>query len=349
MALTNATRVAPGPRNALTDVAGLLVGNAEDAAVRTGTTVVLSDAGTRPVGAVSVYGGGPGTRETDALQPGKLVDRVDAVVLSGGSAYGLDAAGAVHAWLGARNRGFDTGVARVPIVPAAILFDLANGGDKAWGEDPPYRRLGRAAVEAASEHVPLGKVGAGMGARAGGLEGGLGTASAVDPETGATVAALVAVNSFGDAVLPDGRFYAAPYEQGDEFGGLGPSGARAMTEPAFPKIAGGRPPADRENTTIAVIATDAALDRLTLHQVTVMAQAGLARAVRPVFTPFDGDTVFGLATGHGPSVDTLGQARIGALAADCLCRAVARGVFAAESLGDFPSWRQRFGGRAAAE
>lgn len=340
--------VAPGTRNALTDVDGLIVGNAEDAAVRTGVTVVLSDGRTRPVGAVSVYGGGPGTRETDALAPGKLVERIDAVVLSGGSAFGLDAAGAVHNWLGAKGRGFDAGAARVPIVPSAILYDLANGGDKDWGEEPPYRRLGRAAAEIAGAHVAIGKVGAGMGARAGSLEGGLGTASAVDPDTGATVAALVAVNSFGDAVLPDGRFYAGPYEHGDEFGGLGPSGAQAVVEPVFPKIAG-RAPGDRENTTIAVIATDAQLDRLTLHQVTVMAQAGLARALRPVFTPFDGDTVFGLATGLGPSVDTLGQARIGALAADCLCRAIARGVFAADSLGDYPSWSARFGGRAAAE
>lgn len=341
--------IRPGPRNSLTDVGGLLVGNAEDKAALSGTTVVLCD-GIRAVAAADVRGGGPGTRETDALAPARLVDGVDAVVLSGGSAYGLDAAGSVAAWLGARRRGFDTGDTQVPIVPAAILYDLANGGDKNWGEEPPYRALGRAAAEAASADFALGRAGAGYGARAGSLAGGLGTASAVDPTTGATVAALAAVNCFGEVVFPDGRFFAAPFEQQDEFGGLGASGGPADPEPAFPKLAGkgrgggrGAAPA-HQNTTIAVVATDAILGHTNVQRMTVMAQAGLGRAVRPVYTPFDGDTVFGLATGTGPAVDLVGLARIGAIAADCLARAVARGVYrAAAHPGGAPGWRDRFG------
>lgn len=332
----------PGPRNSLTDVAGLLVGNAQDETVRTGTTVILCDS-IRAVAAADVRGGGPGTRETDALAPARLVDGIDAVVLSGGSAYGLDAAGSVAAWLGARHRGFNTGDTHVPIVPAAILYDMANGGDKEWGEDPPYRALGRRAAETASADFALGRSGAGYGARAGSLAGGLGSASAVDPVTGATVAALVAVNCFGETVFPDGRFFAAPFEQNGEFGGLGASTGPADPEPAFPKLSGHA--AMRQNTTIAVVATDAILGHTNVQRMTVMAQAGLGRAVRPIYTPFDGDTVFGLATGTGPVVDLLGLARIGAIAADCLARAVARGVYESSAHpGRAPSWRDRFGG-----
>lgn len=333
--------ILPGRRNSLTDVAGLLVGNAEDQAARSGTTVVLCD-GVRAVAAADVRGGGPGTRETDALAPARLIDGIDAVVLSGGSAYGLDAAGSVAAWLGARRRGFDTGDTQVPIVPAAILYDLANGGDKNWGENPPYRTLGREAVEAAGIEFTLGRAGAGYGARAGSLAGGLGTASAVDPTTGATVAALVAVNCFGETTFPDGRFFAAPFELRDEFGGLGNSTGPADPEPAFPKLAG--KDARRRNTTIAIVATDAHLAHTDVQRMTVMAQAGLGRAVRPVYTPFDGDTVFGLATGTGPSVDLIGLSRIGAIAADCLARSIARGVYESTAHpGGAPGWRDRFG------
>lgn len=335
----------PGSRNSLTDVPGLAVGNAEDSAVRTGTTVVLST-GERCVAAVDVRGGGPGTRETDALAPGRLVDRIDAIVLSGGSAFGLDAAGAVAAWLAPQNRGFFTGEAYVPIVPSAILYDLGNGGDKDWGLDPPYRALGIAAAKAAGSDFSLGNAGAGYGARAGSLEGGLGSASIVDPETGATVAALVAVNSFGETVTPNGHFFAAPYELAEEFGGRGPDPDPVDPAPSFPKLEKRNQAAlERLNTTIAVVATDATLDRVETRRMTVMAQAGLARAIRPIFTPFDGDTVFGLATGQGPSVDPLGVARLGALAADCLSRAVARGVYEAAAHGpDYPCWTTRFQG-----
>lgn len=337
------TEYRPGSKNSLTDVVGLSVGNAEDVAARTGTTVILCE-GERCVSAVDVRGGGPGTRETDALAPGRLVDRLDAVVLSGGSAFGLDAAGAVAAWLAPQQRGFFTGEAYVPIVPSAILYDLGNGGEKDWGVTPPYRDLGIAAAEAAGSDFALGKAGAGYGARAGSIEGGLGSASIVDPETGATVAALVAVNSFGEVITPTGRFFAAPYELNGEFGGLGPDPAPVDPAPAFPKLGSRNQIAlERLNTTIAVVATDAKLDRLEARRMTVMAQAGLARAVRPIFTPFDGDTVFGLATGRGPSVDPVGLARLGALAADCLSRAVARGVYEAEAFSpDAPSWKSRY-------
>lgn len=320
----------PGSRNLITDVPGLLVGQAQDAAARTGVTVILPDE--RAVCACDVRGGGPGTRETDALAPENLVDAVDAVVLSGGSVYGLAAADGVTAWLGAQGRGFALmdapGVPRSPVIPAAILFDLANGGDKGWALEPPYRRLGIAAAEAAAPDFELGTAGAGYGSMAGQLKGGVGSASIVT-EDGLTVGALVAVNSFGSAVADDGRsFWAAPYEVGDEFGGLGAAGLSAGPDGwGLAKVA----PAPRTNTTIAVVATDAALTPAEARRVAVMAQDGLARAIRPVHTPFDGDVVFALSTARRALADpaSLTVARLGALAADCLARAVARAVYEA--------------------
>ncbi|WP_374469861.1 P1 family peptidase [Phenylobacterium sp.] len=318
-----------GARNLITDVPGLRVGQAHDARARTGVTVIVPD--DRAVCAVDVRGGGPGTRETDALAPENLVDAVDAVVLSGGSVYGLAAADGVVAWLGARGRGYAlaaaTDVPPSPVVPAAILFDMANGGDKAWGEAPPHRELGRQAVAAAAHDVLLGTAGAGYGAMAGGLKGGVGSASVVSGD-GYTVGALAAVNCFGSVVAPGGRtFWATPYEIGDEFGGLGPAGLRADPEDwGLAKAAGAL-----RNTTIACVATDAALTPAQAKRLAVMAQDGFARAIRPVHAPFDGDVVFALSTGARPLVEpanfTLG--RLGSLAADCLARAVARGVHAA--------------------
>jgi L-aminopeptidase/D-esterase-like protein len=328
----------PGPRNLITDVAGLRVGNAEDAAARTGVTVVLAE--TPAAASADVRGGAPGTRETDLLEPGRLVGAVDAVVLAGGSVYGLGAADAVTAWLGARGRGFRLreGAPTAPIVPAAILFDLANGGDKAWGEAPPYGRLGATAAAAAAAEFGLGTAGAGYGAMAGALKGGLGSASAVT-EDGYTVGALTAVNSFGSVVAPGGRsFWAAPFEVGGEFGGLGPAAlAGPLDDWGLAKTA----PAPRENTTLAVVATDAILAPTEARRLAVMAQDGLARAIRPVHTPFDGDVVFALATGRRPLSEPAGLtlARLGALAADVLARAVARGVHAAEGWPGAPAWR----------
>ncbi|MEM7525412.1 MAG: P1 family peptidase, partial [Pseudomonadota bacterium] len=211
----------PGPRNLISDVEGLKVGNSADRKVKTGVTVVTADA---PFTAgVAVMGGAPGTRETDLLAPDKLVQAVDALVLSGGSAFGLDAAGGVMAGLAAAGRGHFAGGAFVPIVPAAILFDLANGGDKNWEDEPPYRALGRAALTAADAVFEIGSEGAGTGATVAGLCGGLGSASLRLPG-GETVGALVAVNALGSPLSPGSRhFWAAPFEIDGEFGGLGPT------------------------------------------------------------------------------------------------------------------------------
>ena len=326
----------PGPLNLITDVAGIRVGNAADARVLSGVTIVIAE---RPaVAAVDVRGGAPGTRETDALGATCLVDSADAVVLSGGSAFGLEAASAAAAWLAARGRGFAVGSARVPIVPAAILFDLLNGGDKAWGEAPPYAALARTACEAAAERFALGNAGAGFGAMAGSLKGGLGSASALAPG-GLTLGALIAVNARGETVVPGERcFWAWPFERRGELGGQSPP-RRALAAESDPLPASG--PGIGGNTTIGVVATDAALTRSEAQRLAIMAQDGYARSIRPAHTPFDGDTVFVLATGARPLPEprALALARLGAIAADCVARAVARGVFAAETLGDLLSYR----------
>lgn len=317
----------PRPRNLITDVGGLKVGQAHDVRARTGVNVILPEE--RAVCACDVRGGAPGTRETDALAPENLVEAVDAVVLSGGSVYGLAAADGVVAWLGARGRGYGLveGVPPSPVVPAAILFDMANGGDKAWGEAPPHRELGRAAVAAADVEFDLGTAGAGYGAMAGALKGGTGSASVVSSD-GFTVGAIAAVNSWGSVVAPGGRaFWAGPFEIGEEFGGLGPPAASVAPEDwGLAKAQGAA-----RNTTIACVATDATLTPAQAKRLAVMAQDGLARAIRPVHAPFDGDVVFALSTGRRPLGDTpdLAVARLGSLAADCLVRAVARGVYAA--------------------
>ena len=333
----SSTDIRPGPRNLITDVAGILVGNAEDHRVRSGVTVVLP--ASCCVAAVEVRGGAPGTRGTTALDPSGIVPGVDAVVLSGGSIYGLEAADGVNAALGAKGRGFVFGGIAVPVVVGAILFDLMNGGDKRWGDRPPYGALGRAALAACGEDFALGNAGAGLGARAGALKGGLGSASTVTAE-GWQVGALVAVNSFGSVVMPGtDRFWAWPHEMGDEFGGLGPPPPDWRAAPEMPTPPGfARDPL--ANTTIAVVAVNAALDKGQAQRLAIMAQDGLARAIRPIHTPFDGDTVFVLGTGAMPLPGPAMLARLGHLAADTLARAVARGVCHAETLGDWPGWRE---------
>jgi L-aminopeptidase/D-esterase-like protein len=335
------TMAGPGPRNLITDVAGIAVGNAHDATMRTGVTVVLPE---RPcVAAVDVRGGGTGSRELALLDPAGMVQRVDALVLSGGSAFGLDAAGGAMSWLAARNRGFPIrgGDAIVPIVPQAILFDLLNGGDKRAFRDPtgaalPYRHLAKAAFDTAGADFALGNAGAGFGAKAGSLKGGLGSASVVLSD-GVTVGALAAVNSHGETTYADGTFLAWDSAIGDELGGRTPTGRPTL----LPAPVDGDPAA---NTTLAIVATDLALTRGDAQRVAVMAQDGLARAIRPVHTPFDGDTVFVLSTGtREPTDRTADIARIGASAADCVARAIARGVHAAATLGDMVGWRDRFG------
>lgn len=329
----------PGPRNLITDVGGIAVGNAADHRLKSGVTVVLAE---HPVlAAVHVMGGAPGTRETDLLGPDRLVQAVDAVVLSGGSAFGLDAASGVADALGRQGRGFAVGTARVPIVPGAILFDLLNGGRKDW-QTNPYRSLGEAALAAAGAGFALGSAGAGTGAMTADLKGGLGSASAV-LEGGLIVGALVAVNALGSVLAGEGpEFLAAPFEFGDEFGGLGPGAFRPPGwEPDLPQA-----PGPGMATTIAVVATDARLGRAEAMRLAVAAHDGMARAILPSHTPYDGDLVFVLATGERPLSDPARDVlRLGHAAAACLARAIARGVHAAQPApGDpRPAWRERFG------
>ncbi|MCP2669380.1 P1 family peptidase [Maricaulaceae bacterium EIL42A08] len=324
----------PGPRNDLTDIAGLRVGHAVDAKARTGTTVVVTDS--PAIAAVDVRGGGACTRETDVMNPGGLVEAVDAICLSGGSVYGLGAADGVCAALGAEGRGYGLmpapGVPNSPIVPAACLYDLANGGDKAWGTEPPYRQLGLEAYAnaRAGDPVALGRVGAGLGAMAGSHPGAIGSASLVT-EDGFAVAALVAVNCFGSVRVPNSdAFWSYPFEIDGEFGGARPE-ADWTLDPEDWGDAKVNPGA-RTQTTLAVIATDADLNRDEARRFCVMGQDGLARAIRPVHAPFDGDVVYALgAAGRqlGEDMRAFNVARLGNLAADCLARAVARGVHVA--------------------
>jgi L-aminopeptidase/D-esterase-like protein len=330
-----------GPKNALTDVCGLRVGNTIDETVRTGVTVILCD--TPAIAAVDIRGGGPGTRETDALEPHNLVERIDALVLAGGSVFGLGAADGVAALLSAQGRGLKRaelpGVRPSPIVPSAILYDLANGGNKDWGDTPPYNALGRQALNAASTSFSLGNAGAGYGALAGALKGGLGSAS-ICTQDGITIGALAAVNSFGSVLVPGTRnFWAAPYEINGEFGAQGwPASLNVKPDDwGAAKIDS----AIRQNTTLGVVALSANLSVPQAKRLAIMAQDGLARAIRPAHAPFDGDIVFALATGdkNQPHPDEFTLTRYGALAADCLARAIARGVYEANGLGEAICWR----------
>ncbi len=328
----------PGPRNLITDIPGLKVGNAQDEGLKSGTTVLTAD---QPFTAsVHVMGGAPGTRETDLLAPDKSVDRIDAIVLSGGSAFGLDACSGVSDALRAEGRGFHVGNAIVPIVPGAILFDLLNGGDKNWAENP-YRALGWAAYQAASQQFELGTAGAGTGAMAAMQKGGLGSASLV-LEDGTTVAALVAANPLGSVTTPgDRHFWAAPFEIGDEFGGLGPDPASGLGRNVVSRKAQTMQsvPQDKANTTIAIVATDAALSKPQCQRMAVAAHDGIARAIVPAHSPGDGDLVFGVSTGTR-SVDTGAITMIGHAASLCLARAIARAIYlASPSMGDLlPCW-----------
>lgn len=331
-----------GERNLITDVAGLSVGNAENLSVRTGVTALIADV--PAAAAVDVRGGAPGTRDTEALDPVSLVDGVDAIVLSGGSAFGLDAVSGVQSQLKALGRGYEIapGLPRVPIVSGAILFDLASGGNKAWGEEPPYRLLGREAAAKAGPMFKLGNAGAGLGAVAGAYKGGLGSASAVNDE-GFTVGALVAVNAVGSPLMPGSDvFWAWPLERDGEFGGRRPLGGKDFDLDLPPDMKGAIRP--NANTTIAVVATDAGLTRIELKRLAIMAADGFARALRPVHTPFDGDLVYAVATAKRPLCGPRPAAvmALGMMAADCLSRAIARGVYEAESLGDFRGYRDSF-------
>jgi D-aminopeptidase len=326
-------------RNLITDVPGLKIGHAEDLRLGSGATAVVFD---QPaVASIDVRGGGPGTRESALLDPALTVEGIDAIALAGGSAFGLDAASGVQAWLKEQGRGFAVGSARVPIVPAAILFDLLSGGDKNWGRFPPYREFGYAAASTAGANFALGSVGAGTGATTVNCKGGIGSASAQAPD-GSMVGALAAVNAVGSVIVGAGPwFWAAPFEENGEFGGRGLPSAfppHALT----PLIKGGA----RQSTTLVVVATDVILTKAQANRVAVMAQSGLSRAIYPVHSPLDGDVVFAASTGRRPLTDpTAALTRLGALAANVVARAIARGVFSATALpvaGAMPSWNDQF-------
>ena len=323
----------PGPRNLITDIPGLRVGLASDARLKSGVAVLTADA---PFACgVHVMGGAPGTRETDLLAPDKTVAAVDALVLSGGSAFGLAACDGVAAGLRAQGRGFAVGPVRVPIVPGAIVFDLLNGGDKDW-DDNPYPALGRAALDAAGVDFALGSTGAGTGAMTARWKGGLGSASSV-LDSGITVGALVVVNALGDATAPDGRYWAAPWELNAEFGN---HGAPSRFDPGHEPRAIKRP---REATTIAIVATDAALDKAALTRLATAAHDGMARALVPSHTPLDGDLVFAASTGaRAPGPED--AFALGHIAAATLSRAIARAVFSATPApGDLqPCWAEAY-------
>ncbi|MEM7749488.1 MAG: P1 family peptidase [Pseudomonadota bacterium] len=305
-------------QNLITDLAGIRVGNVHDEKVISGVTAIVFDRSN--VASVTIRGGAPGTRDTELLRPEMSAQGVEAVLLTGGSLFGLDAAGGAVNYLQQQGRGIDIGGVNIPIAVQAITFDLINGGDKVWGRNPPYWQMGWEAVEAAkSGDFPLGSVGGGFGTTTATLKGGLGSASATTP-TGIKVGAIAVVNSVGTATIGDGpHFWAGAYEQGQEFGGLGfphqlPSDALSL------RMKGGAPP----STTIGLVVTDAALSKAQAQRLAIMADDGLARAVRPAHAPMDGDTVFAVST-LGKPLHNLTE--IGSVAADCLARAIARGVY----------------------
>lgn len=332
-----------GPKNLLTDVAGLRVGNAGDQRLTSGVTVVICDE--PAVAGVQVLGGAPGSRETDLLEPHNSVDWINAIALSGGSAYGLDAASGVQAMLRERGVGFQFGDNVVPIVPAAIIFDLYPGLEKNWGRYPPYRELGYEAAHSASPDFAIGTNGAGIGALAAGLKGGLGSASTV-LDSGITVAALVVANPTGAVTVSHGpHFWAAPFEIGDEFGGLGlphPMPADA----AIPRTKRKEFARAGANTTIAVIATDAKLSKAAAKRMAIAAHDGFSRAIWPTHTPVDGDLVFSLATGRSDvGLDVESSIDFYASAGFTMARAIARAIYAATPAPNdlFPAWRKKFG------
>lgn len=326
----------PAARNLITDVAGLRVGNAQDAHIKTGVTVLVAD---RPFTAgVHVMGGAPGTRETDLLAPDKTVEQVDALVLSGGSAFGLDAASGVADALRSQGRGFAVGDQLVPIVPGAILFDLINGGDKNWDQNP-YKRLGAEALANASEQFDIGSTGAGTGATTANWKGGLGSASITLP-SGHTVGALVAVNALGSATVGTGpHFWAAPFEVDGEFGSKGVARIYPDTHIPPTKLAA------HANTTIGIIATDAQLTQAQCTRLATAAQDGYARALFPSHTPMDGDLIFAASTGAKPLVNPISDTLyLGHAAATVMARAIARAIYhASATKTDIqPTYRKQF-------
>jgi D-aminopeptidase len=332
-------------KNLLTDIAGVRVGHADDPALASGVTAIIFDE--PAVASVDIRGGGPASRDVALLEPGNTVETINGVTLSGGSAFGLEAAAGAMAWLAEQGRGFVIGPAIVPIVPGASVFDLINGGNKDWGRFAPYRDLGYAAAAAASADFALGSVGAGLGATTVNLKGGLGSASAVTA-SGIKVGAIVVVNAVGSAVVGDGPwFWAAPFETGGEFGGRHHPDAYTPDMLAV-RMKGAANARAGENTTIAMVVTDARLTKADVKRLAIIANTGFPMALRPVHAPLDGDLLFAAATGVKP-VDGLAElTEIGTLAASTLARAIARGVHEATALpfpGALPAWKDRFARR----
>src|SRR6266446_2290692 len=301
-------------KNLLTDISGVRVGHADNPRVASGATAVIFD---KPaVAAIDVRGGGPGIREGALLDLANTVERIDALVLAGGSAFGLEAGGGVQAWLAEQGRGFAIGDAVIPIVPGAIMFDLLNGGDKAWGRFAPYRELGYAAA-----------------------------ASAATP-TGVRVAALAVVNAVGSVTVGDGPwFWAAPFEIDGEYGGRGLP-ASFTPDMLSMRIKGAAAATSVENTTLAIVVTDAELTKPQAKRLAMIAQTGFARAIYPVHAPLDGDVLFAAATCEKPVDPLVGLTELGMVAANVVARAIARGIYAATALpfpGALPAWKDRFG------
>tara|TARA_B100001996_G_scaffold120059_1_gene90833 strand:+ start:1023 stop:2027 length:1005 start_codon:yes stop_codon:yes gene_type:complete len=330
----------PGENNLITDVDNIIVGNAESNKVGTGTTVLIPPEGS--TAAADVRGGAPGTREVGALNPYNLVDTVDAIVLSGGSAWGLESASSVANMIGKTGRGFKTSenIKNVPMIPAAILFDLNNGGDKDWGDNPPYHNLGVEAVKQADKKFEIGNKGAGYGAKAGTLKGGLGSASFIS-DTGLQIGGLFAVNSFGSVVHSDsGQFWAGCDEVNNEFGGKGAPNnlpdnilSGSSIDNALAK----------NNTTIGIIATNAKLDPRAAKRIAIMAHTGMARAIRPVHSPVDGDVMFVVSTNsYEKDLSYKEMNEIGELAARVCARSISRAVYEAKSLFDMTSWKDKY-------
>ena len=328
-------------RNLITDIEGLRVGHAHDLAVASGVTVIVIDVDN--VASAVTRGGAPGSRDTTLLDPEMSAVGVNAVILSGGSLFGLDAAGGVVNCLREKGAGVRIGSINIPIAVQATTFDMLNGGNKDWGRTPPYWELGwQAAERAAGGDFALGTFGGGYGATTVTLKGGVGSASMVTA-SGFTVAAIAVVNAVGSATIGTGpHFWAGHVEAGKEFGGLG-SPAHLSSDDLALRMKGGRQPA----TTIGLVATDAILTKPQARRMAIMADDGLARAIRPAHAPMDGDTVFALATQRKPLTDELPDlTEIGMAAGDCLARAIARGVYEATALpfqGALPAWRDRFG------
>ncbi|MGQ0443637.1 MAG: P1 family peptidase [Beijerinckiaceae bacterium] len=329
-------------KNLITGVAGLRVGHAQDERLGSGVTALIFDAPV--VASIAVHGGAPGLRDAALLEPSMTVERVDALVLSGGSVHGLDSMGGVVAYLRESGRGYAVRDIKVPIVPGAVLFDLLNGGDKGFGREPVYWHLGYKAAAEAGVDFALGSAGAGLGATTENLKGGVGSASGAT-SGGFMAGALVAVNALGRATIGEGpHFWAAPYEKNGEYGGLGWPAPWPTDALGF-RIKGGA----AENTTIAIVATDAALTKPEAKRLAVMAHDGMARALRPSHACMDGDTIFAAATGTAQKLPSLrDRIELGSCAADCLARAIARAVYEAAPLpfpGALPSWRGKFAGR----